>query len=193
MERSEALKILEKHLPEKRYVHTLGVLETALTLANGTNLDLKKVELAAIFHDYAKYHPEAEMKELINQHFPKDLLKFDKEIWHGPVGAYLVKTELGIDDPDVFDAIYYHTTGRANMSLLEKIIYVADYIEPGRNFPGVEEARRLANENLDDAVLFAVQNTIRFLVNKGKSIYPDTFHTYNSLLIKKEELSVHEK
>ncbi|MCU9613948.1 bis(5'-nucleosyl)-tetraphosphatase (symmetrical) YqeK [Caldibacillus lycopersici] len=193
MDRNEALQILKKHLPEKRYIHTLGVLETALDLARVYGCDEKKTELAAIFHDYAKYRPEEEMRNIIIQeHFPEDLLHYHSELWHAPAGAYLVKKELGIDDKDIFQAIYYHTTGRPGMTLIEKIIFIADYIEPGRQFPGVDEVRALAKKNLDDAILQASRNTIAFLMKKNAPIYPDTFHTYNHFLMKKEESSIHE-
>jgi len=193
MDRNKALHILKEHLPEKRYIHTLGVLDTALELAKLYHCDEKKTELAAIFHDYAKYRPEDELKAIIlEQNFPKDLLSFHSELWHAPAGAYLVEKELGIKDEDIFRAIYYHTTGRPNMSLIEKIIFIADYIEPGRKFPGVDEVRALARINLDGAILQASRNTISYLIQKNASIYPDTIHTYNYYLMKKEESSIHD-
>lgn len=187
MERNEALKLVKEQLTEHRYQHTLGVMETAICLAKRYGADEKKAETAAIFHDYAKFRPKEEMREIIlNQGFPKDLLDFNAELWHAPAGAYLAKAEAGVDDPEILDAIRYHTSGRPGMTLLEKIIYLADYIEPGRHFPGVEEVRELAKENLDAALIKSVQNTILFLIKRGQVVYPETFHTYNDL-IKKEE------
>ncbi|MED0662605.1 bis(5'-nucleosyl)-tetraphosphatase (symmetrical) YqeK [Geobacillus thermodenitrificans] len=183
MEREQALRIVKEQLTEHRYEHTLGVVETAVKLAERYGADVKKAELAAIFHDYAKFRPVEEMKQLIlAQNMPNDLLVYNSELWHAPVGAYLVQTEVGIDDPEVLDAIRYHTSGRAGMTLLEKIIYLADYIEPGRRFPGVDDVRRLAEEDLNRALLQAVKNTIAFLLEKGQLIYPDTIHAYNSLV-----------
>lgn len=187
MERNEALKLVKEQLTEHRYQHTLGVMETSICLAKRYGADEKKAETAAIFHDYAKFRPKEEMREIIlNQGFPKDLLDFNAELWHAPAGAYLAKAEAGVDDPEILDAIRYHTSGRPGMTLLEKIIYLADYIEPGRHFPGVEEVRELAKENLDAALIKSVQNTILFLIKRGQVVYPETFHTYNDL-IKKEE------
>ncbi|NRD75906.1 HD domain-containing protein [Bacillus sp. BRMEA1] len=183
MERNEALSIVKKQLTDHRYQHTLGVMETAITLAKRFGADEKKAELAAIFHDYAKFRPKEEMKEIIKtQGFPQDLLDYNSELWHAPVGAYLTEKEAGITDREVLDAILYHTSGRPEMTLLEKIIYLADYIEPGRHFPGVEEVRSLAENHLDEALIKAVQNTILFLMKKTQTIYPETFHTYNDLI-----------
>ncbi|SFA38403.1 putative HD superfamily hydrolase of NAD metabolism [Parageobacillus thermantarcticus] len=184
MERQEALTIVKKQLTEHRYQHTIGVMETAIKLAEQYGADVKKAELAAIFHDYAKYRPKEEMKRIIlEQNMPNDLLSYNAELWHAPVGAYLVKTEVGIEDEDILNAIRYHTSGRANMTLLEKIIYLADYIEPGRIFPGVDEVRDLAKHDLNKALTKALQNTIQFLLKKDQPIYPDTIHTYNSLIM----------
>ncbi|AIM15678.1 bis(5'-nucleosyl)-tetraphosphatase (symmetrical) YqeK [Neobacillus sedimentimangrovi] len=187
MEREEALKIVKVQLTEHRYQHTLGVMETAISLARLYGADEKKAELAAIFHDYAKFRPKEEMREIIKSHsFPQDLLEYNAELWHAPVGAYLVEKEAGITDKEVLDAIRYHTSGRPGMTLLEKIIYLADYIEPGRQFPGVDEVRELAKESLDRALIKSVQNTINFLMKKNQRVYPETFHMYNDLIKKQE-------
>jgi len=183
MEREEALKLVKVQLTEHRYQHTLGVMETAISLAKQYGADEKKAELAAIFHDYAKFRPKEEMKEIIqSQGFPQDLLDYNAELWHAPVGAYLAEKEAGVTDPEVLSAIRYHTSGRPGMSLLERIIYLADYIEPGRQFPGVDEVREMAKESLDRAVIKAVQNTIQFLMKKNQTVYPETFYTYNDLV-----------
>ncbi|MCD4838561.1 bis(5'-nucleosyl)-tetraphosphatase (symmetrical) YqeK [Neobacillus sedimentimangrovi] len=187
MEREEALKIVKVQLTEHRYQHTLGVMETAISLARLYGADEKKAELAAIFHDYAKFRPKEEMREIIKSHsFPQDLLEYNAALWHAPVGAYLVEKEAGITDKEVLDAIRYHTSGRPGMTLLEKIIYLADYIEPGRQFPGVDEVRELAKESLDRALIKSVQNTINFLMKKNQRVYPETFHMYNDLIKKQE-------
>ncbi|MEH7505986.1 bis(5'-nucleosyl)-tetraphosphatase (symmetrical) YqeK [Neobacillus drentensis] len=188
MEREEALNLVKVQLTDHRYQHTLGVMETAIALAKRFGGNEQQAELAAIFHDYAKFRPKEEMKEIIVSHgFPQDLLEFNSELWHAPAGAYLVKKEAGISDPEVLDAIRYHTSGRPGMTLLDKIIYLADYIEPGRHFPGVEEVREMAKENLDKALIKAIQNTIVFLLKKNQTVYPDTFYTYNEIIKKLED------
>lgn len=188
MEREAALELVKKQLTDHRYRHTLGVMETAIVLAKQYGGDEQKAEIAAIFHDYAKFRPKEEMKEIIaSQGFPEDLLQFNSELWHAPAGTYLVEKEAGITDPEVLDAVRYHTSGRPGMTLLEKIIYLADYIEPGRHFPGVDEVREMAKENLDKALIMAIKNTISFLLKKNQTVYPDTFYTYNDLIAKLED------
>ncbi|MFZ7945471.1 MULTISPECIES: bis(5'-nucleosyl)-tetraphosphatase (symmetrical) YqeK [Bacillaceae] len=188
MEREKALGLVKKQLTEHRYQHTLGVMETAISLAKRFGADEKKAEMAAIFHDYAKFRPKDEMKEIIvSQGFPQDLLQFNSELWHAPAGTYLVEKEAGITDREVLAAIRYHTSGRPGMTMLEKVIYLADYIEPGRHFPGVDEVREMAKGNLDRALIKAVQNTILFLMKKNQTVYPETFYTYNDLVTKLED------
>lgn len=186
MERERALAIVKEQITNHRYEHTLGVMETAIKLAKRFGADEKKAELTAIFHDYAKFRDLEEMKTIIQeQSMDPELLEYNSELWHAPVGAYLVEKEVGITDSVILDGIRYHTSGRPNMSLLEKTIYLADYIEPGRHFPGVEEVREMAKEDLDKALIQAVKNSVAFLMKKNQRIFPLTFHTYNDL-VKKE-------
>src|SRR3954469_17774241 len=183
MKREDALKIVKKQLTDHRYQHTVGVMETAISLANKYGVDEKKAELAAIFHDYAKFRDKEEMYSIIvEQQMNKELLEYNTELWHAPVGAYLVQKEAGVTDLEVLDAIRYHTSGRPNMTLLEKIIYLADYIEPGRHFPGVEEVREMAKKDLNQALIQALKNSIGFLMRKNQLVFPLTFHTYNDLV-----------
>ncbi|GBC65289.1 bis(5'-nucleosyl)-tetraphosphatase (symmetrical) YqeK [Bacillus licheniformis] len=183
MKREEALACVKEQLTEQRYIHTVSVMETAVKLAERFGADLKKAEIAAIFHDYAKFRPKEEMKQIIlDGGGPLEVLNFHHELWHAPAGAALVKTEVGITDEDILSAIRFHTSGRPNMTLLEKVVYVADYIEPGRRFPGVEEVRTLAEEDLDSALIQALKNTITFLISKNQAVYPETVATYNALV-----------
>lgn len=187
MNREKALSLVKEQITEHRYIHTLGVTETAIWLAEKYGADVKKAELAAILHDYAKFRPKDEMAAIIKQqNMDPQLLTFHSELWHAPVGAYLVQKEAGVEDEEVLSAIRCHTSGRIGMTLLEKIIYVADYIEPGRHFPGVEEVRELAEDDLDAALIQALKNTIQFLMKRNQPVYPDTFYTYNDLTMKKE-------
>ena len=105
------------------------------------------------------------------------------EIWHGLVGADIVQRELAIDDEEILQAIRVHTTGAAKMSLLDKIIYVADYIEPGRDFPGVKEAREIALVDLDAAVAYETKHTLLHLIEQEHKIYPKTLETYNQWVV----------
>lgn len=183
MNRDQALQLVKPQLTEHRYLHTIGVMETAIKLAERYGADMKKAELAAIFHDCAKFRPKDEMKQIIvEQRMPPILLEYNSELWHAPVGAFLAENEAGITDPEVLDAIRYHTSGRIGMTLLDKIIYLADYIEPGRHFPGVDEVRAIAEEDLDKALIQSMKNTIQFLMKKNQPVFPDTFNAYNSIV-----------
>ncbi|CDO01829.1 phosphohydrolase [Oceanobacillus picturae] len=182
MEIRKAKELVEPHLTEARFDHSLRVAETARYLADLYGGSKEKAELAGILHDYAKYRPLEEMEQQIKAfNLPNDLLDFHSELWHAPIGAILVEEECGLKDEDIKGAIKYHTTGRANMTKLEKIIFLADYIEPGRSFPGIEEVRESAKTNLEHACWLAVRNTIQYLIRKNAKIYPDTFHAYNDL------------
>ncbi|UAL46234.1 bis(5'-nucleosyl)-tetraphosphatase (symmetrical) YqeK [Sutcliffiella horikoshii] len=188
MNREKALRLVKEQLTERRYVHTIGVMETAIELAERFGVDKEKAELAAIFHDYAKFRDKEEMRRIIiDQKMPQDLLQFHDELWHAPVGAYLVEKEAGISDAEVLEAIRCHTSGKINMSTLDKVLYVADYVEPGRDFPGVEQVRDSANSSLDIAVIQAMKNTITYLLKRNQPIYPDTFHAYNDMTMKVKE------
>ncbi|WP_226680155.1 bis(5'-nucleosyl)-tetraphosphatase (symmetrical) YqeK [Sutcliffiella horikoshii] len=188
MNREKALRLVKEQLTDRRYVHTIGVMETALELAERYGVDKEKAELSAIFHDYAKFRDKEEMRRIIiDQKMPQDLLQFHDELWHAPVGAYLVEKEAGISDPEVLEAIRCHTSGKIKMSMLDKVLYVADYIEPGRDFPGVEQVRESAKTSLDIAVIQSMKNTITYLLKRNQPVYPDTFHAYNDMTMKVKE------
>ncbi|WP_035509804.1 bis(5'-nucleosyl)-tetraphosphatase (symmetrical) YqeK [Halobacillus karajensis] len=184
MTREEALEYVRPSLKAHRYEHTVRVTDTAVQLAERFKVDVKKAELAAAFHDYAKYKPLDVMRRWIvnDRRLSKDLLHYHHELWHGPVGALMLEQEIGLTDPEILSAISCHTTGKTHMSLLDKVVFLADYMEPGRNFPGVEEVRHLAEKNLDEACALALKNTIVFLVGKERTVYPDTFYAYNGLI-----------
>ncbi|USK27402.1 bis(5'-nucleosyl)-tetraphosphatase (symmetrical) YqeK [Bacillus sp. CMF21] len=187
MEREKALALVKEHLTDHRYEHTIGVMETAIVLARLYGADVKKAETAAIFHDYAKFRSKDEMKQIIiEQNMTKELLIHSPELWHAPVGAYLAEKEAGIKDKEILDAIRYHTSGRENMTLLDKVIYVADYIEPGRIFPGADEVRELAKNDLNKALIVSMKNTILFLLKKNQPIYSQTLQSYNFLVFEEK-------
>lgn len=177
-----AKKIITNVLSKDRVEHSFRVAKVATQLARKYNVNIEKIELAAILHDYAKNHSKEELKRWILQSsLPKNLLFYHSAIWHGPVGALMLKQKHGVVDRDVLSAIYCHTTGKEHMSTFEKIIFVADYIEPMRDIPGVEKVREVATENLDQAVYLILRNTIQFLMSKKHTIYPSTFYAYNEL------------
>lgn len=176
---------VQMQMSEARFEHVLGVEQSAIALAKLYGYSVEKASIAALTHDYAKERSADEFRFIIeNKGFDLNLLRWGNAIWHGLVGAYFVEHELGITDHDILEAIRLHTTGAPQMSLLSKIIYVADYIEPGRDFPGVEEARRLAVLDLDQAVAFETKQTLQYLIGKNVPIYPKTIETYNQWVAK---------
>lgn len=181
---AEWMAAVEKEMPAKRWKHTLGVVDSAKQLAERYGADPAKAEIAAIFHDVTKYWPVDRMRAAIEEEgAANDVLAHDKELWHAFAGAYITRRDYGIEDDDILNAVRYHTSGREGMSLLEKVVCLADYIEPGRDFPGVVEMRRLAETSLEQALLAGFDGTIRFLLEKGKRIYPLTIVTRNELLL----------
>jgi predicted HD superfamily hydrolase involved in NAD metabolism len=173
----------KKVLTPARWEHTLRVVDTALQLAHHEEVDPQKAEIAATLHDYCKFWSTDELITWIKQyHLPLDLLDYNPELWHAPVGAEVAHLHFGISDEDILHAIRYHTSARPQMSQLEKIIYLADYIEPGRHFPGVEEVRKLANIDLEKALLQAIDAVIISLIERRQKIYPLTLEARNDQL-----------
>lgn len=190
MDIDTAIEKVKPQLTKERFAHSLRVAELSKKLANQFGENEYKAELAGVLHDYAKYRSKEELARwILTTSLPKDLLQYHHELWHGPVGALLVEKELGIQDKVIQEAVHYHTTGRAYMSKLEMIIFLADYMEPGRKFPGVDKVREVAKKNLEQACFMALANTIQYLLGKQATIYPDTFYAYNYFNRKiKEEL-----
>lgn len=182
MNKEEMKAYIQQQLSQSRYEHTLRVTEEAIKLANTHDVSIEKAELAALWHDVAKEFPRERLKQMIEtSDLPKDVLDYHHELWHGPVASLIVSERFGIDDSEIISAVRYHTTGKAQMSSLDLVIFVADYIEPGRSFPGLDEVRRVAYENLQLAAWLVSRNTINYLMSKKSRIYPDTWHAYNDL------------
>lgn len=184
MNRDELIESVRSQMPAKRWEHTEGVMSTAVMLAKRFGGDPARAELAAILHDVCKYWPVEEQGRVIRENgLPQDLLEYDKELWHAHAGAWVARERYGVNDEEVLDAIRYHTSGRENMTLLDKIVCLADYMEPGRDFPGVHNIRENAEHSLERALLAGFDGTIRFLLEKGKRIYPLTVMARNGLLL----------
>ncbi|MCD8914985.1 bis(5'-nucleosyl)-tetraphosphatase (symmetrical) YqeK [Staphylococcus simulans] len=182
MKINEAVKLVEEKLPKKRYKHSLRVAETAKHLAQIHKGDIEKAELAGVLHDYAKYDDLSSMYQIVGQYnLDQDLLSYGSEILHGPVCAVIMKEKYGIDDQEVLDAIHFHTTGRAQMSKTEKIVFIADYIEPKRTIPGVEDIREMAEQpgNLDKTIYEISKRTVLFLIGNDISVYKATIDCLN--------------
>ncbi len=177
---------LKERQPQGRYQHTLGVVKAACNLANHYGLSIEKARIAALLHDYAKELTEEELKSYIRSHnleVDQSLLE-TYQLLHGIVGAHMAKIEFQIEDEDILQAIKYHTTGRLDMRPLEKIIYLSDFIEENREFPGVNSLRELAYKDLDCGLLQGFNNTIKFLLKTDKVLHSNTVEARNQILRK---------
>lgn len=183
MEREQYLAAIKQRMPEKRYIHTIGVMETAIQLAKKYGEDEKKAEIVAILHDIAKYADIEWMEKIVrDENLDPHLIGWGSELLHGPVGAYIAEREFGISDENMLNAIRFHTTGRAGMSQLEKILFVADMIEPNRKFEGVDRLRKKAQKNLDKAMSACVRHTLTFLIDTKQQVYPLSIECYNDMM-----------
>ena len=162
--REELLEKVRAVMSPKRFNHVLGVERAAVALAEKYGYDTEKAGLAGLLHDYAKELPDQEFLELIDKYeLDPELKKWGNNVWHGMVGIYKIQEDLGLTDSEILRSIEIHTVGSHEMSTLDKIVYVADYIEHNRNFPLVEEARQVAEQSLDKAVAFETVHTVEHL------------------------------
>lgn len=176
----EIIKKLEQELKYSRYLHTLGVAYTATSLAMRYGEDLDRTQTAGLLHDCAKCIGEERMTALCREHGVEITAAEEKSpfLLHAKAGAILAREEYGVSDPDVLSAICWHTTGRPAMTQLEKIIFVADYIEPGRQeAPHLDKIRALAFQDLDQTVLAIAEDTLDYLRATGEAIDPMTEQT----------------
>jgi predicted HD superfamily hydrolase involved in NAD metabolism len=179
--RAEIIEAVQQTMSEQRMQHVLRVEETALQLAEKYGADLEKASIAALIHDVAKQQEDSEMRDIIiSENLDLDLLQYGNAIWHGPVGAVLARRQFGIEDEEILRAIENHTIGAPEMSLVEQVIFVADYIEPGRDFPGVEKAREIAAESLSEAVKYEIRETLKHLIERQQRVYPRAIESYNA-------------
>ena len=167
---------LKKELDDDRYRHTLGVMYTSAALAMRYGADMKKAQLAGLLHDCAKCIPnDRKIRMCEKNNIPiTDIEREAPSLLHSKLGAYLARENYGIDDPEILSAITWHTTGRAEMTLLEKIVFEADYIEPMRwKAANLDEIRQMAFTDLDRAVYMTLNDTLRYL-EKGSGKIDDT-------------------
>lgn len=177
--------LLRERLRPGRYIHSLGVSEMAGKLAQVHGVDREKAEIAGLVHDIARDLPPAQLLKLASE-FGIMVSRVEEsfpELLHPMVGAGLLEFELGFTDPQILQAVRFHTTGHPGMSTLDKIIYLADLIEPGRDFPGVERLRWLSVLQLDHAVLEALEQSLQYLICRGKCIHPNSVEARNHLLV----------
>lgn len=171
--RESVLNLLKKHVKGDRLEHSLGVEHAAVALAERYGADPDKAGLAGLLHDIAKQMNNDKLTAEYGICTPSD------KTLHGPIGAIWLREHGYVDDEDVLNAIRYHTTGRPAMSLLEKIVYIADAIEPGRKSQDADVLRDYASEDLNKAVLFSLECSLRRVLDNQHLIDPDTVAAYN--------------
>ena len=182
----ESLKIiLKSRLNEKRYYHSLCVADEAKRLAGKYGGNEEKAYLAGLLHDITKNSPDEEHLQILTEpHITiTEIEKNAKKLWHAMSGAEYVKRVIGVDDPEIIDAIRYHTTAKENMSLLAKILYLADFTSADRDYEDVDVIRKYVDESLDKAFVYALQYSITDLVTQERAIHIDTVKAYNQAVL----------
>ena len=175
------LKLLQKQMKEElsedRFEHTLGVMYTAESLAMRYGVDMTKAAVAGLLHDCAKCIPNSQKIRLCKKHNLEVTENEEKNpsLLHAKLGALLAQKAYGVNDPEILSAIRWHTTGKPDMTLLEMIVYMADYIEPNRDkAPNLREIRKLSFENLEEALYQVLESTLSYLSDRPDSVDPMT-------------------
>ncbi|WP_077368048.1 bis(5'-nucleosyl)-tetraphosphatase (symmetrical) YqeK [Anaerosalibacter sp. Marseille-P3206] len=181
------LKKLNEDISEKRYIHSIGVMETCVKLAKTYGVDEGKAELAGLLHDCAKYKEKRNLLKMTIDFgiILDNVMKYNTKLIHGPLGAEVARRTYLVNDEEILNAIKIHTTGKENMNLLEKIVFIADYIEPNREFEGVKEIRQLAFKDLNESIIKAMDNTIKYVIDGGSLLHLDTVKARNYLKLEK--------
>lgn len=184
----EIEKLLKVRLSDKRRNHVLCVRKQALILAKIYGVDEKKAELAALLHDITKEESEKRQLQKLEKSdiiFPREILG-TPPLYHAKTGMLFARDELGIKDMDILNAISYHTTGRGDMSMLEKIIFVADATSEERKYQGVKQIREQSYTDIDAAILTLTLDTLQKVIKVGSFLPQDTAACYNDIIEKQK-------
>ena len=184
MDLKQAKELVRSRLSDKRYEHTINVKKMAVKLAKHYGTDPEQAALAALLHDAAKELPKDEMRAIM-QAYPEYAQGGEARptpVWHGICAAILARTEWGVTDEAVLSAIACHTAGKAGMTQLDKILYLADMTSAERDWPGVEKLRKLEMKDLDAAMLAALRQTNGFVLSEGKPLDPESKAAYEDIL-----------
>lgn len=182
------IAIIRTRLSDYRFRHSLCVAEEARRLAEKYGADVRKAYTAGILHDIMKDTDAAAQRKILSD-YGEALDTVEQQsptLWHARTGAVFLQRVLGVEDEEILQAVRYHTTGRAGMSLLEKVLFVADFTSADRNYPDVDVMRRFAEQSLDEAIRYGVAYTIRDLIEKNRAVHPDTVAVYNEIVLSLE-------
>ena len=182
---TEYKKIIKSMMSEDRYNHCVNVSKEAVKLAKRYDGDEEKAAVAGILHDITKEMPKEEQLQIMHDSdiILDDIQKNAPKLWHGISGSVYIKKHFGIEDEDILNAICYHTTGRAGMSLLEKIIFVSDFTSEERTYKGVATMRKKSRKSLEDAMLYGFKFTFSDLSSRELAIHPDELACYNEIVL----------
>lgn len=182
---AEYKKIIKSMMSENRYNHCVNVSKEAVKLAKRYGGDEEKAAIAGILHDITKEMPKEEQLQIMHDSgiILDDIQKNAPKLWHGISGSVYIKKHFGIEDENILNAICYHTTGRAGMSLLEKIIFVADFTSEERTYKGVATMRKKSRKSLEDAMLYGFKFTFSDLSSRELAIHPDELACYNEIVL----------
>lgn len=183
---------IEKNLTAKRKAHTYGVVETAVKLSRRFGEDEEKSKVAALYHDMFRSTPLNILNMYVRQLNLGEQYIDNANLSHGKIAAYIMKRDWNIKDTDILNAVKYHTTGRVAMSKLEKIIYLADAIEPGRSYPSVDLIRNAALHSLDKACLLSMEHSIEYIRTRGLFLHEDTINARRDLKEKEKQMECKE-
>ena len=182
---AEYKKIIKSMMSENRYNHCVNVSKEAVKLAKRYGGDEEKAAVAGILHDITKEMPKEEQLQIMLDSgiILDDIQKNAPKLWHGISGSVYIKKHFGIEDEDILNAICYHTTGRAGMSLLEKIIFVSDFTSEERTYKGVATMRKKSRKSLEDAMLYGFKFTFSDLSSRELAIHPNELACYNEIVL----------
>ena len=182
-------KIMKSRMSDYRYKHSVNVAKEAVRLAKKYGADEEKAAIAGILHDITKENTKEEQLQIMTDGgiILDDVQKISSKLWHGISGSVYMRDKLDITDEDILNAVKYHTTGRAGMSVLEKVIFVADFTSEERDYSGIRTIRKKANKSLEEAMLYGLQFTLKDLSKRALIIHPDALACYNEIVISNTE------
>ena len=182
---AEYIEILKERLTEKRFIHSLNVADSSRELARLYGYDEEIAYTAGLIHDCCKDTPSGKQLAYMLEN-RADLSEIEistPKLYHAMCGSIYIKKEFGIENEDMINAVRYHTTGRKGMSLLEKIVFIADFISAERDYDGVEIMREKAAKSLDEAIVEGLGFTIKDLIDRERVVHPDTVDAYNEAMM----------
>ena len=185
MNSDEYKKLIKSRMSDYRYTHSVNVSKEAVRLAKKYGADTEKAAVAGILHDITKEtHKEEQWQIMTDGGIILDnVQEKSTKLWHGISGSVYIRDILKITDEDILNAVRYHTTGRAGMSLLEKIIFIADFTSAERDYNGIKTMRKKAGKSLEKAMLYGLQFILKDLSKRAMIIHPDALACYNEIVI----------